>query len=149
MIAPVLFLLQATSKAFTASDRPKRCVMSGSTFTTPDDTYSITRGKSVYIAFDEVLMVRSPLSRSDGKLTLSSFVTIRTSVPPFLRILRDSRMLADVPTGNLEPSNKGRVLEILLSYARGAGATLVTVTHDSVVYALHSSYVLWARMTKQ
>ena len=39
-------------------------------------------------------------------------------------------ILADEPTGNLDPSNKGRVLEILLNYARSAGATLVTVTHD-------------------
>ena len=39
-------------------------------------------------------------------------------------------LLADEPTGNLDPANKGRVLEILLDYAEGHGATLVTVTHD-------------------
>jgi len=39
-------------------------------------------------------------------------------------------LLADEPTGNLDPSNKWRVLEILLDYTRGAGATMVTVTHD-------------------
>ena len=39
-------------------------------------------------------------------------------------------LLADEPTGNLDPTNKGRVLDILFEYAREAGATLVTVTHD-------------------
>jgi putative ABC transport system ATP-binding protein len=39
-------------------------------------------------------------------------------------------LLADEPTGNLDPNNKGRVLDILLDYAEREGATLVTVTHD-------------------
>jgi ABC-type lipoprotein export system ATPase subunit len=39
-------------------------------------------------------------------------------------------LLADEPTGNLDPSNKGRVLDILFDYADRSGATLVTVTHD-------------------
>ena len=39
-------------------------------------------------------------------------------------------LLADEPTGNLDPTNKGRVLDILFDYARLTGATMVTVTHD-------------------
>jgi putative ABC transport system ATP-binding protein len=39
-------------------------------------------------------------------------------------------LLADEPTGNLDPRNKGRVLDILFDYAARTGATLVTVTHD-------------------
>jgi putative ABC transport system ATP-binding protein len=39
-------------------------------------------------------------------------------------------LLADEPTGNLDPSNKWRVLDILFAYAAETGATLVTVTHD-------------------
>ena len=39
-------------------------------------------------------------------------------------------LLADEPTGNLDPANKGRVLDILFDYAKESGATLVTVTHD-------------------
>ena len=39
-------------------------------------------------------------------------------------------LLADEPTGNLDPANKSRVLEILLDYAGRHGATLLTVTHD-------------------
>ena len=40
-------------------------------------------------------------------------------------------LLADEPTGNLDPTNKGRVLDILIDYAEENDATLVTVTHDS------------------
>ncbi len=39
-------------------------------------------------------------------------------------------VLADEPTGNLDPTNKGRVLDILLDYAKDHAATLLTVTHD-------------------
>ena len=39
-------------------------------------------------------------------------------------------MLTDEPTGNLDPANKGRVLDLILDYARKSGATLLTVTHD-------------------
>jgi len=39
-------------------------------------------------------------------------------------------LLADEPTGNLDPVNKGRVLDILIGYAEEREATLVTVTHD-------------------
>jgi ABC-type lipoprotein export system ATPase subunit len=39
-------------------------------------------------------------------------------------------LLADEPTGNLDPTNTERVLDILLEAATAAGATLVTVTHE-------------------
>jgi len=39
-------------------------------------------------------------------------------------------ILADEPTGNLDPANKDRVLDILFDYAEKQGATLITVTHD-------------------
>lgn len=39
-------------------------------------------------------------------------------------------LLADEPTGNLDPINKKRVLDILFEYAETNDATLVTVTHD-------------------
>ena len=39
-------------------------------------------------------------------------------------------LLADEPTGNLDPVNKGRVLDILIGYAEEREATLITVTHD-------------------
>jgi putative ABC transport system ATP-binding protein len=39
-------------------------------------------------------------------------------------------LLADEPTGNLDPTNKDKVLDILIEYAESKGSTLVTVTHD-------------------
>ncbi len=45
-------------------------------------------------------------------------------------IAEPALLLADEPTGNLDPMNKERVLDILLDYARETGATLLTVTHD-------------------
>lgn len=39
-------------------------------------------------------------------------------------------LLADEPTGNLDPQNKFRVLDILREYSEERGATLLTVTHD-------------------
>jgi ABC-type lipoprotein export system ATPase subunit len=39
-------------------------------------------------------------------------------------------LLADEPTGNLDPTNTMKVLDILLDAATATGATLVTVTHD-------------------
>jgi putative ABC transport system ATP-binding protein len=39
-------------------------------------------------------------------------------------------ILADEPTGNLDPANKQRVLDLLLEQVSNRGATLVMVTHD-------------------
>ncbi len=39
-------------------------------------------------------------------------------------------LLTDEPTGNLDPANKGLVLDIIMDYARANAATLMTVTHD-------------------
>jgi putative ABC transport system ATP-binding protein len=39
-------------------------------------------------------------------------------------------LLADEPTGSLDPSNKAHVLDILLDQASKRNATLVVVTHD-------------------
>jgi ABC-type lipoprotein export system ATPase subunit len=41
-----------------------------------------------------------------------------------------SLLLADEPTGNLDPANREQVLDILFDYVRASGATLAAVTHD-------------------
>ena len=46
-------------------------------------------------------------------------------------LVNPTLLLADEPTGNLDPANKGRVLDILVDYADANDATLLTVTHDS------------------
>ena len=39
-------------------------------------------------------------------------------------------LLTDEPTGNLDPVNRERVLDILFDYVTESGTTLVSVTHD-------------------
>ena len=39
-------------------------------------------------------------------------------------------LLTDEPTGNLDPVNRERVLDILFDYVQESGTTLVSVTHD-------------------
>ena len=39
-------------------------------------------------------------------------------------------ILADEPTGNLDPANKARIKKVLFDSSERFGATLVTVTHD-------------------
>jgi len=45
-------------------------------------------------------------------------------------VVQPQLLLADEPTGNLDPVNKDRVLDILFEYANENSATLITVTHD-------------------
>ncbi len=39
-------------------------------------------------------------------------------------------LLADEPTGNLDPASKDRVLDYVFDYAHRSGATFITITHD-------------------
>ncbi len=55
-------------------------------------------------------------------------VAVCRAVLPQPRVL-----LADEPTGNLDPANATRVLDILFDYARDSGATFVAVTHDQSI----------------
>jgi putative ABC transport system ATP-binding protein len=41
-----------------------------------------------------------------------------------------SIILADEPTGNLDPENKRMIMQMLFDYVKKKGSTLVTVTHD-------------------
>jgi ABC-type lipoprotein export system ATPase subunit len=44
-------------------------------------------------------------------------------------------LLADEPTGQLDPSAKGRVVDLLFQQVERSGATLVMVTHDTEIAA--------------
>jgi putative ABC transport system ATP-binding protein len=43
---------------------------------------------------------------------------------------RPGLLLADEPTGNLDPSTAARAMEVLLAQTREQGAALVLVTHS-------------------
>ena len=45
-------------------------------------------------------------------------------------VTRPSVILADEPTGNLDPANKQQILEALLDAARDRSASVLAVTHD-------------------
>ena len=45
-------------------------------------------------------------------------------------LARPKLLLADEPTGNLDPKNKNRILDLLLDYAQSSHATVLVVTHD-------------------
>jgi putative ABC transport system ATP-binding protein len=48
---------------------------------------------------------------------------------------RPALLLADEPTGNLDPSTAARVMDLLLAQTRGHGASLVLVTHSDTAAA--------------
>lgn len=45
-------------------------------------------------------------------------------------ITQPELILADEPTGNLDPKNKKKILELLFKYCKEENTTLITVTHD-------------------
>ena len=52
-------------------------------------------------------------------------------------LLAEPRLiLADEPTGNLDPSNKQKILEMLLVAVERRGATLIAATHDHALLPL-------------
>ncbi|MCH2183193.1 MAG: ABC transporter ATP-binding protein [Mariniblastus sp.] len=48
-------------------------------------------------------------------------------------VTRPSLIFADEPTGNLDPKNKTRILDILFGVNREEGQTLIVVTHDTQI----------------
>jgi predicted ABC-type transport system involved in lysophospholipase L1 biosynthesis ATPase subunit len=44
-------------------------------------------------------------------------------------------LLADEPTGNLDPSSKQRIVDLLFQQVERTGATLLMVTHDTEIAA--------------
>ena len=79
------------------------------------------------IALAEHVGIGDKLRRFPGQLSQGE--RQRVAVSRAL-LLQPPLVLADEPTGNLDPSNKGLVLELLLDYVAESGATLLTVTHD-------------------
>jgi putative ABC transport system ATP-binding protein len=67
-------------------------------------------------------LARHATRLSQGEMQRVAVCRALVADPPLL--------LADEPTGNLDPDNTERVLDILFASAAERGATLVTVTHE-------------------
>jgi putative ABC transport system ATP-binding protein len=67
-------------------------------------------------------LARLPRQLSQGERQRIAVCRALVTSPPLL--------LADEPTGNLDPANKQRVLDALFALAAESGATILTVTHD-------------------
>jgi len=67
-------------------------------------------------------LARRPGSLSQGERQRAAVCRAVLPRPPLL--------LADEPTGNLDPANKDKVLDILFEYAAESGSTMLAVTHD-------------------
>ena len=73
------------------------------------------------------LDIEDKLRKYPGKLSQGE----RQRVAICRALLNDPPViLADEPTGNLDPVNKGRIKDILFEFAGREDRTLITVTHD-------------------
>jgi putative ABC transport system ATP-binding protein len=82
----------------------------------------------------EGLAERLRIDRHLGKrpATLSQGERQRVAVGRAL-IAKPALLLADEPTGNLDPKNREAILDLLFAEAAAHGATLLVVTHDHSV----------------
>lgn len=87
------------------------------------DAYS--RQSAIRLATDlglEAKLKNYPAKLSHGERQRVAICRALVNSPPVI--------LADEPTGNLDPENKEKIMEILFDYVRQQQATLITVTHD-------------------
>lgn len=87
------------------------------------ETKTVTRAKEIAATFGiEDKLKRYPSQLSQGE---KQRVAIMRAL-----ITGASLIVADEPTGNLDPENTDLVADQLLEFVKKEGATLVTVTHD-------------------
>jgi ABC-type lipoprotein export system ATPase subunit len=80
------------------------------------------RELALQVGLSEAQLARYPHQLSQGERQRVAICRALLLNPPLL--------LADEPTGNLDPTNKRRVLDLLLEHAGARGAALVAATHD-------------------
>ena len=85
------------------------------------------------------------LSRYPGQLSQGE--RQRVAVSRAL-LLQPPLLLADEPTGNLDPANRTLVLDLLLDYARERNATLITVTHDENILQRFDRVINFAELNR-
>ncbi|MFM7057285.1 MAG: ABC transporter ATP-binding protein [Planctomycetota bacterium] len=64
-------------------------------------------------------------------------------------LLSPRLVLADEPTGNLDPRNSGRMVELMLAETKRAGATLIMVTHDHTLLSRFDQTIPFERFLEQ
>jgi len=67
-------------------------------------------------------LTKYPAKLSHGERQRVAICRALVNKPPVI--------LADEPTGNLDPENKKKIMEILFDYVQKYKSTLITVTHD-------------------
>ncbi len=80
------------------------------------------------------LAARLPAQLSGGQLQRVAIARALVHAPGLI--------LADEPTGNLDPGTAGRVLDVLRAQVHHAGAACLLVTHSAAA-AAHADRVLW------
>ncbi len=74
-----------------------------------------------------LLNIEDKLNKYPNKLSQGE----RQRVAICRALLNDpSIILADEPTGNLDPDNKQKIMRVLFDYVNDRGSSLITVTHD-------------------
>jgi putative ABC transport system ATP-binding protein len=80
------------------------------------------------------LAARLPQELSGGQLQRVAIARALVHAPRLL--------MADEPTGNLDPATAARIMEVLRGQARESGAALVLVTHSRAAAALADRVLL-------
>ena len=85
--------------------------------------------------------LKRPIGRlSQGERQRVAICRALLTKPPLL--------LADEPTGNLDPSNKNHIVGLLTEYVRANDATLIVVTHDHSLLPLFDRTIDFAELLK-
>lgn len=86
---------------------------------------NLTKNRAKDIA--SLLNIEDKLNKYPNKLSQGE----RQRVAICRALLNDpSIILADEPTGNLDPDNKQKIMCVLFDYVNDRGSSLITVTHD-------------------
>ena len=100
--------------------------------------------RSAATAIARELRIDSKLSRYPAKLSHGE----RQRVAICRALLHEPDLiLADEPTGNLDPANKSHIMAILYKYVDERGSTLITVTHDHEMLAGFDAVVDFQELT--